>query len=178
MHTDLKRQVREHRASTSLPPKIHKPRSLGRLVVSLLNCHTANISKYIDYHLLPVAKQIPSYIKDTNDFINKINGNENIPPNSYFVTMEVKSLYTTCQIRRGITAVKNAHDNYPKKSTATKVITTFMTLILTLNFIFNCNYYLHIKGCAMGAICAIAYANIFMASFESKYICPCIKKKL
>ena len=53
-----------------------------------------------------------------------------------------------------------------------------MTLILTLNFIFNCNYYLHIKGCAMGAICAIAYANIFMASFESKYIYPCIKEKV
>ena len=29
----------------------------------------------------------------------------------------------------------------------------------------------------MGTICAPAYANIFMANFELKYIYPCIKDK-
>ena len=98
---------------------------------------------------------MPSYIKGTNDFINKINSTGNIPPTSYLVTMDVKPLYTNVPNSEGIAAVKNAYCNYPKKSIATKVITTFLALILTLNnFIFNCKHYLHIKGCAMGTICA------------------------
>ena len=57
-------------------------------------------------------------------------------------------------------------------------MTTFIALILTLNnFVFNSNFYLQIKRCAMGKICAPAYANIFMAEFEQKYIYPLIKDK-
>ena len=59
------------------------------------------------------------------------------------------------------------------------LITTFLTLILTLNnFVFNSKFYLQIKGCAMGTICASAYANIFMAEFEQKYVHALIKDKL
>ena len=34
-----------------LQPKMHKEGNPGRPVVSSVNCHTANISKYVDYHL-------------------------------------------------------------------------------------------------------------------------------
>ena len=64
----------------------------------------------------------------------------------------------------GIAAVKRAYDKYQQKTVATKVLTTFLALILTLNnIIFNSELYSQIKGCAMGTICAPAYANIFMA---------------
>ena len=66
----------------------------GRPVVRSTNCHTANISKYVDYHLQPIVKQIPSYVKDTNDFINKINAVKSIQKNSYLVTKDVRPLYT------------------------------------------------------------------------------------
>ena len=102
-----------------ITPKLHKPRNPGRPFVRSVNCHTTNISKYIDYHLQLVAKQLPSYIKDTNYFINKINYIGNISPNSYLVTMDVKWLYISIPNSEGIAAVKNAYDNYPKKSTAT-----------------------------------------------------------
>ena len=35
-------------------------------------------------------------------------------------------------------------------------------------FVFNSKFYLQIRGCPMGTICAPAYANIFMAEFENK----------
>ena len=50
--------------------------------MSSINCHTANISKYVDHQLQPIMKQIPSYVKDTNDFINKINAVKSVPKNS------------------------------------------------------------------------------------------------
>ena len=69
--------------------KIHGPENQGHPVVSSVNWHTANIYKYIDYHLPRVLKQIPSYVKGENDFLNETIGIGNIPPNSYFVTMDV-----------------------------------------------------------------------------------------
>ena len=67
-------------------------------------------------------------------------------------------------------------EKYSKRIAPTKVITTFLALILTLNnFIFNCKNYLQIKGCAMETICAPSYANIFMDHLERKFIYPFIK---
>ena len=147
-------------------------------MVNSINFHTANISKYVDYLLQPIVKQIPSYVKDTNDFINKINAVKSFPKNSYLVAMDVRALYTNIPNAEGISAVKRAFDNYSKKTTSTKVITTFLALILTLNdFVFDCIHYLQIKGSAIGTICVPAYANIFMASFKLKYIYPYIKDK-
>lgn len=83
--------------------------------------------------------------------------------------MDLKSLYINIPNSEGIVALKKAYSNYPSKAIATKVITTFLTLALTLN---NCKHYLKIKGCAMGAIWAPPNVNIFMESFKSKYIYP------
>ena len=158
-----------------IPPKIHKENNPGRPVISSINCHKSKISKHVDYHLPPIMKEIPSYIKDTNDFINKIN-NHNIPKVSIFVTLDVKSFYTSIPNPEGIAAVKKAHERYQHKTVPTKVITTFLALILTLNnFMFNSKFYLQIKECAMGTICAPPYANIFMAYFKEKFIYPLIR---
>ena len=72
---------------------------------------------------------------------------------------------------KGIKAVKISHENFTKKTIATKTITSFLALILTLNnFMFNSKNFLQTKDCAMGTICAAPYANIFMDHFERKYV--------
>ena len=69
---------------------------------------------------------------------------------------------------KGIKAVKIFHENFTKKTIATKVITTFLALILILsNFIFNSKHFLQIKVCA----------NIFLDHVERKYMYPLIKGK-
>ena len=57
-------------------------------------------------------KQVPSYVKDTNDFINKINAVKSVPKYSYLVTMDARSLYTNIPKTEGISAVKRTYDNY------------------------------------------------------------------
>ena len=42
-----------------LRPKIHKEGNPGRPVVSSVNCRTTIISKYVDYQLQPIVKEIP-----------------------------------------------------------------------------------------------------------------------
>ena len=78
----------------------------------------------------------------------------------------------------GTVATKKRYNNYTHKTLPTKIIITFLPLILTLNnFVLNSKFYLQIKCCVMGTICAPAYANIFMAEFEQKYTYQLIKDK-
>ena len=159
-----------------LKPKLHKEGNQGRPMISSINCHTSKISEYVDYHLQPIVKEIPSYVQDTSDFLRKINQINFVPDNSYLVSLDGKSLYTNIPNVEGIKPVKMSLKKYSKRTASTKVITTFLALILTLNnFIFNFKNYLQIKGCAMGTICAPSYANIFMDHFERKFIYPFIK---
>ena len=139
-------------------------------MINSIECHTSEISRFVDHHLQPVVKQIPSHIKETNHFINKVN-NFSVPVNSILVTMDVRSLYTSLPNNEGIAATKKRYDNYIRKTLPPKIITTSLVLLLMLNnFVFNSKFYLQIKGCTMGTICAPTYANIFMAKFEQKYI--------
>ena len=115
--------------------------------------------------LLSTYIYIYIYIKDTNDFIKKTKDLK-VPKDAILVSPDVKALYTSISNSEGIAAVNRAYDKYQQKTVATKVLTTFLALILTLNnFISNCKLYLQIKGCAMGTICAPAYGNIFIAYF-------------
>ena len=67
----------------------------------------------------------------------------------------ILSLYTSIPNKESIAATKKRYDSYIQKTLPTKIITTFLALILTLNnFVFNSNFYLQIKDCAMGTICA------------------------
>ena len=68
------------------------------------NCDTCEISRFVDHHLQPLVRKIPSYIKDTNDFITKID-NFAVPPNSSLVTIDVKSLYTSNPNNEGIAMI-------------------------------------------------------------------------
>ena len=115
-----------------LSPKIHKPNNPGRPVISSVNCHTSNTSRYVDYHLQPIVKNIPSYIKDTNNFIKKTK-DVKVPKDAILVSLDVKALYTSIPNPECIAAVKRAYDKYQQKTIATKVLTTFLALILTLN---------------------------------------------
>ena len=91
--------------------------------------------------------------------------------------MDVRSLYTNIPNDEGIQAVREQL-NASSSRLPTRIITTFLTLILTLNnFIFNGINYLQTKGCAMGTKCAPTYANIFMGKFEETHIYPRILHK-
>ena len=55
-----------------LLPKIHKKNCPGRPVLSGCNTPTQKISAFVDSQLKPLVSQIPSFVKDTNHFLNKL----------------------------------------------------------------------------------------------------------
>ena len=147
-----------------LLPKVHKPNNPGRPVVSSINCHTENISQFVDHHLQPLTKKLTSYIQDTTDFLRKLHDlPEKLPEDTILVTMDVRSLYTNIPNSEGIAAVKSFLEERgdPGDRNLTQVISAFLTLILTLNnFQFNDENYIQVNGASMGTKCAPTYATL------------------
>ena len=84
-------------------PKKHKPNNPGRPVVNSINSPSSNISQYVDFYLQPIVQSLKAYIKDTTDFINKIDGITELPAESILVTMEVCSCTQTFLIEKAST---------------------------------------------------------------------------
>ena len=91
-----------------LQPKIHKEGNPGHPLVSSVNCHTANISKHVDYHHKPMVKKIPSFVKDAHHLLKILGKVRGITQDSLLVTLDVKSLYTNIPNNEGIKAVKES----------------------------------------------------------------------
>ena len=88
-----------------LLPKIHKPLIPGRPVISSVNCHTSSISAFISYTLQPEVEKLASYVKDTTDFIKKVE-DYRMPDGAFLFTMDVRALYTNIPHDEGKVSVK------------------------------------------------------------------------
>ena len=53
-------------------PGKHPKKIPGRPVINSIYCHTSEIWHFVEHHLQPFVRGIPSYIRDNNDFVIKI----------------------------------------------------------------------------------------------------------
>ena len=149
-----------------LLPKIHKEGMPGRPIVSAIGHPTENISEFIDLHLRPHVESLPSYLKDTTDYLNKT-PSSNLPPDTLLVTMDVTSLYTNIPHDEGVEACRVAWDSREIKQPPTESLVKLLQHVLKLNnFMFNGEHYMQISGTAMGTKMAPSYANVFMGKLE------------
>ena len=133
-----------------LLPKIHKETIPGRPIVSANGLPTEKISEFIDFHLRPFFENLPSHIKDTTDYLKKME-NLTIPENTTLVTMDVTSLYTNIPHDDGIAACRKIWEQRTDQELLTECLVEMLTLVLkNNNFTFDGNHYLQINGTAMG----------------------------
>ena len=160
-----------------LLPKIHKPMDKwtvankippGRPIVSDCNSESYRVSELIDHYLKPLATDHPSYLKDTQDFLSKIQ-NIKAPEDCLLVTLDVDSLYTNIDNEAGLTAVRSKMVSVQDPNLPIDQIIQLLDLCLSNNdFEFDGKFYLQIHGTAMGKLFAPNYANIFMAQWEGE----------
>ena len=154
-----------------LLPKLHKAGVPGRPIVASNGCPTENISRFVDYYLQPLTVCIPSYIRDTTDFLNKLRELPPLPSDSLLVTLDVSSLYTNIPHDEGIKACEEALNTRTDQSLPTEDLCHLIKLILSKNaFTFNQAFYLQRSGTAMGTRMAPSYANLFMGKFEREFL--------
>ena len=167
-------------------PKIHKaaeswtvPGKIppGRPIVSDCNSESEKVAEYIDAFLKDKARQHPSYIKDTNDFVNKIK-NLKIPIDALLISLDVESMYTNIDLKNGLDAVSSAFENHEKTEIFYSVLKLLELSLKNNDFEFNDNFFLQIRGTSMGKKFAPHYADIFMAKFERDALEKCPLKPL
>jgi hypothetical protein len=112
-----------------LLPKIHKENNPGRPMVSANDHPTEKISKFIDFYLRPFVANLPSHIKDTTDYLKKME-NLTIPENTTLVTMDVTSLYTNIPHDDGIPECRKIWEQRTVQEPPTECLVEMLTLVL------------------------------------------------
>ena len=151
--------------------EIQKLNNPGRPVISSVNNHTEKISAYVDEFLRPIAEQLPSYIRNTTDFIQRIKVLGRRPVECYLVTLDVSSLYTNIDIDEGLTVVQEELIKTNWSKPLPQTLTCLLEKVLRLNnFTFNDEQFIQIQGTAMGTRVAPNFANVCMGRFQETFV--------
>ncbi|XP_067026756.1 uncharacterized protein [Acropora muricata] len=116
-----------------LLPKIQKKNSPGRPVISGCNTPTEKISAFVDHQLKHLVPQIPSYVKDTNDFLAKLKDMERFPDGAILVTIDVVGLYPNIPHDEGLEALRRTLNKRSNPVIPTDHIVDLAELVLKNN---------------------------------------------
>ena len=148
-------------------PKIHKCGVPGRPVCSSNSSLTENISIIVDWFLKPLLPTIPSYIKDTNEFLRRLRGLGQLPSNALLVTLDVVALYPSIPHDGGLDALSGFLRENHFSDVVTRGILDLARFVLTRNYFeFDGHLYIQKSGTAIGTVMAVVYAVIYMHKFE------------
>ena len=105
-----------------LLPKIHKRLSNvpGRPVISNCGAPTEKVPEFLESHMQPIMRKGWSYIKDSQDFINKSRKLGKIPDNAILATVDVVGLYPSILHNVGLRALKDALNKREQKKNSYK----------------------------------------------------------
>ena len=163
-------------------PKIHKKPETwplpgripaGRPIVSDCGSETYIVAEYLDTYLNPLSHRHASYVKDTNDFLDKVR-EAHVNPTDLIFSMDVDALYTNIETEPGLDAVRACFLRYPSPGRPDDLLLELLEISLNTNdFQFDGQHYLQIKGVAMGKKFAPALADIYMAEWEETALAQC-----
>ena len=117
------------------------------------------------FSVKPIAMQVKSYIKDTNDFLKKLRDLPDLPEDSIICTIDVVGLYPSIPNEEGLRFLRNVLEKRSNKNVTTNTLIELAELVLQNNYFeFNEGYLKQIRGTAIGTIFAPPYAIIYMAT--------------
>jgi len=157
-------------------PKIHKNKQPppGRPIVSANHCPTERISGLVDHLLRPFVPLLPSYVKDTTDFVNHIEALPRLEHTDLLVTLDVTSLYTNIPNEESLQVASNIlrqhRDDTQEALKNTHIVSMLRLVLYCNNFEFNGRHFLQTQGVAMGTRVAPTIANLVMGNFEHQYV--------
>ena len=129
----------------------------ARPIISQCGAPTEKIGRFLDYFLKPIVKKHNTYIKDTRDFINKIE-RLIVPKSALLVTYDVTSLYTNLRFNDLLSSLRYELENnmdikYDIPRPSTENLVKIAELMLKNNeFMFDEQPYRQIIGAPQGAV--------------------------
>uniref|UniRef100_A0A8C5M0M6 Reverse transcriptase domain-containing protein n=1 Tax=Leptobrachium leishanense TaxID=445787 RepID=A0A8C5M0M6_9ANUR len=154
-------------------PKIHKDplKPPGRPIVAGIDSITSHLSEYVDILLQPIVQTIPSYLKDTLSMLHMLK-ELSWQDGDIMVTCDVNALYSSIPHDMGITVLEEEISRYnPIGDDQKSFIIDSIKFILQHNYFkFEDDYYIQLRGTAMGTKFAPSYANLYMSGWENRFM--------
>ena len=136
-----------------LLPTIHKRlhNVPGRPVISNSGFLTENISAFLEYHLKPLLQNVKSFIKDTNDFLKKLNELRDLPNKFILCTIDAVGLYPNIPHKGGLEAIRKALNKREDQTISMDSLILLAECVLKNNvFEHNMRYFKQLNGTAIG----------------------------
>ena len=130
---------------------------LGRPIIAQCSSPTMLIGHFIDHFLVPLVQKQHTYVRDTKDFISKVESLQ-LEPDTWLVTYDVTSMYTNMTATELIQSTSKAlselkQDDVTLPIPDTDYLIKLLKILLENNeFEFNGHLYKQILGASMGAV--------------------------
>ena len=164
------------RPTGSLPPriyglpKIHKPSTPLRPIVSCIKSPTYYLSKYIASVISPLAGQTDSYVSNSKHFVEMLE-DVLVDDGETLVSFDVSSLFTNVPIGEAVDIIRGRleedEDLLERTPLSPGRVAELLQLCLrSTYFSFNGEFYEQREGAAMGSPVSAVVANLYMEFFE------------
>ena len=153
-------------------PKIHKKDTPLKPIVSSIGCISYPAAKFLSSVLNPLKGKTKHSIKNSEDFVKKIEGLE-IPPPRVLVSYDVSALFTSIPIEEAIRVIhKRLSEDETLPDRCELDVEQIMTLLRfcleTTYFVCNGVFYRQVQGAPMGSPVSPAVADLMMEEFEER----------
>ena len=153
-------------------PKIHKPDTPLRPIVSSCGSVTYGVAKELAKILKPLVGKSPHHINSTQDFVEQAK-HFKLETGECLSSYDVSALFTSVPIDPALNIIKDllVKDNTFKERTVMEVEDIILLLEFCLKntyFSFQGQFYEQVEGAAMGSPVSPIVANLYMEYLEQK----------
>ena len=156
--------------SFRLLAKLHKPTFSWRPIVNCKEHPNSKICFVIDYILKQIVMKTETYLKDSQNLIQKIN-NLYFEEEPYLYSLDIVSLYTNINQLHAIDTITEFMSRYLDNFHIDIIgFNVLLKIMFNSNvFMFDENFFKQIYGLPMGCICGPSIANIYVYILEIKW---------
>ena len=147
-------------------PKIHKPDTLLRPIVSSCGSVTYGVAKELAKILKPLLGKSPHHVNSTQDFVEQTK-HITLAPGECLSSYDVSSLFTSVPVDPALNIIKDQleKDHTLKERTVMEVSDIILLLEFCLKntyFSFQDQFYEQVEGAAMDSPVSPIVANLYM----------------
>ena len=154
-------------ARSHILPKAHRSGCTGRPIVSAVGSSTEGLSELVDHLIQPFVPNIPSCIRDTQDFVGRLHALCPLPVESILCTIDVTALCPIMPHDDGLANLRNALLLNSIPTLTINGICDMTELVLMRNvFELSKEYFIQTSGTAIGTKLSPGYINLLLSIFE------------